>query len=86
MVAVLQYRGTSRIRNRLLLGPYRRPLLRALRWSYGGGISYGPGTPVIQIGLDFAPCLPRLLPGSKRLFEIFDEAIFEAVLTKLILF
>ena len=28
-----QYRGTSRIRNCLLLGPYSRPMPRALRWS-----------------------------------------------------
>ena len=27
------YRGTSLIRKRLLLGPYSRPLPRALRWS-----------------------------------------------------
>ncbi|KAJ1486119.1 hypothetical protein T484DRAFT_2358500 [Baffinella frigidus] len=27
------YRGTSLIRNRLPLGPYSRPMPRALRWS-----------------------------------------------------
>jgi len=31
------YRGTSLIRNCLLLGPYSGTMLRALRWSYGGG-------------------------------------------------
>ena len=30
------YRGTSLIRNVLLLAPYSRPMPRALRWSYGG--------------------------------------------------
>ena len=29
------YRGTSLIRNCLLIGPYSRPLRRALRWSQG---------------------------------------------------
>jgi hypothetical protein len=31
------YRGTSRIRKCLLLGPFSRPVPRALRWSWGGG-------------------------------------------------
>jgi hypothetical protein len=31
------YRGTSLIRNCLLLGPYIRPIPRGLWWSYGGG-------------------------------------------------
>jgi hypothetical protein len=31
------YRGTSLIRNNLPLGPYSRPMPRALRWSAGGG-------------------------------------------------
>jgi len=30
-------RGTSLIINVLRLGPYSRPMPRALRWSYGGG-------------------------------------------------
>jgi hypothetical protein len=34
---VPEYRGTSLIRNRTLLGPYRRPLPRVLGESYGGG-------------------------------------------------
>jgi len=29
----LEYRGTSLIRNQLLIGPYSRPVRRALRWS-----------------------------------------------------
>jgi len=33
----LSYRGTLLIRNCLLLGPYSRPMLRALRKSWGGG-------------------------------------------------
>jgi len=36
--AVLEQRmGTSLIRKRLLLGPYSRPVPRALWWSWGGG-------------------------------------------------
>jgi len=31
------YRGTSLVRNRHLLGPYSRPMARALWWSQGGG-------------------------------------------------
>ena len=31
------YRGTSIIRNCLLVGPYSRTMPRALRWSLGGG-------------------------------------------------
>ena len=31
------YRGTSLIRNCLLLGPYSRPMPRAQRKSWGGG-------------------------------------------------
>ena len=31
------YRGTSLIRNALLLGPYSRTVFRVLWWSYGGG-------------------------------------------------
>jgi len=33
----MSYMGTSLIRNRLPLGPYSRPLPRALWWSRGGG-------------------------------------------------
>jgi len=41
------YRGTSLIRKLPPLGPYRSPMPRALRWSYGGGaVSYERGTPV----------------------------------------
>ena len=32
----LPYRGTSLIRNCLLLGPYSKPMPRALRKSWGG--------------------------------------------------
>ena len=32
------YRGTSLIRKRLPLGPYSRPIPRALWWSMGGGL------------------------------------------------
>jgi len=32
-----RYRGTSLIRKRTLLGPYRRPMHRVLGWSQGGG-------------------------------------------------
>ena len=32
------YRGTSLIRNRRSIGPYSRPIPRALGWSYGVGI------------------------------------------------
>ena len=31
------YRGTSLLRNRLLVGPYSGPMRRALCWSFGGG-------------------------------------------------
>jgi len=34
---VIQYRGTSLIRNCLILGPYSRTMPMALRWSWGGG-------------------------------------------------
>ena len=37
MSKVPLYRDTSLIRNRLSLGPYSRPMPRALWWSYGGG-------------------------------------------------
>ena len=41
------YRGTSLIRIRLPLGPYRRPMPRVLGGGYGGwAFSYGRGTPV----------------------------------------
>ena len=33
----IEYRGTSPTRKRTLLGPYRRPILRFLRGSQGGG-------------------------------------------------
>ena len=32
-----RYRGTSIIKKRLPVGPYRCPMPRALWWSYGGG-------------------------------------------------
>jgi len=32
------YRGTSLVRNNPTLGPYRKPMSRALWWSYGGGL------------------------------------------------
>ena len=35
--AVLDYRGTSLIRNSLPIGPYSRSVPRALRWSLAGG-------------------------------------------------
>ena len=31
------YRGTSLVRKRTTLGPYRRPMARVRRGSYGGG-------------------------------------------------
>ena len=34
---ITSHRGTSLIRNVLLLGPYNEPMPRALRWAYGGG-------------------------------------------------
>ena len=34
--ALATYRGTSRIRNRVLIGPYSRTMPKALRWYYGG--------------------------------------------------
>ena len=40
------YRGTSLIRIRNLLGPYRRTMSRALLWSWGMDFSYERGTPV----------------------------------------
>ena len=41
------YRGTSLIRKRTPLGPYRRPVPRVLGESWGGGaFSYERGTPV----------------------------------------
>ena len=36
-LVVLRYRGTSLIRKRLPLGPYRRPTPRVLWGSQGGG-------------------------------------------------
>jgi len=42
------YRGTSLIRNRLLLGPYSRTMPRVIQWTYGGGaVSYQRGTPEV---------------------------------------
>ena len=41
------YRGTSRIRKRTPLEPYRRPMPRVIGGSYGSwAVSYGRGTPV----------------------------------------
>ena len=41
------YRGTSLITNRLLLGPYSSPVRRGIGWSKGGGaVSYERGNPV----------------------------------------
>ena len=43
----LPYRGTSLIRKRIPLGPYRRPMSRVLKGVLGGfAFSYGRGTPV----------------------------------------
>ena len=36
--AQYEYRGTSLIRNRALLGPYSRTMSRALRWHWGDGL------------------------------------------------
>ena len=45
--AINQYRGSSLIRKLHPLGPYSRPMPRALSWSLGGGaLSYEGGTPV----------------------------------------
>ena len=44
------YRATSLTRKRLPLGPYSRPMPRALRWSFGGAVSYERGTPVTGAG------------------------------------
>jgi len=40
-VHLFPYRGTSLIGNRILLGPYRRPIPRVLGWafSYGRGVT-----------------------------------------------
>ena len=46
LILVPWCRGTSLIRNRLLLGPYSRAMPRDPWWPYGGGGSYGRGTPV----------------------------------------
>jgi len=37
MFPSLSYRGTSLVRKRTPLGPYRRPMPRVLGWSSGGG-------------------------------------------------
>ena len=52
------YRGSSLIRNNLLLGPYRRPMPRVLGGSYGGRIFLMSEVPLL--------CLPlrRLLGGG----------------------
>ena len=45
-----RYRGTSLMKKRPPLGPYRRAMPRALWWSYGGGVlSDERGTPVHTI-------------------------------------
>ena len=46
-VFLIQYRGTSLIRNSSVLGPYSRAVSRALWWPVGRGRgSYERGTPV----------------------------------------
>ena len=44
----IAYRGTSLMRHRRSLGPYRSPVSRGPEWSQGGGgaVCYGRGTPV----------------------------------------
>ena len=44
--AMFDYRGTSLTRKRTPIGSYRKPMLRALWCSEGGGVSYERGTPV----------------------------------------
>ena len=41
-----RYMGTSLMKESAPLGPYSRPMLKALWWSWGGAFSYEPGTHV----------------------------------------
>ena len=53
----LGYRGISLMEKCPTLGPYNRPVLRALWWSFGGkgGASYEPG---VYVGFPNAPSPP----------------------------
>ena len=66
-----RYRGTSLIRNRLPLGPYSKPMSRALRWSQRAGgyleLSQSRGTSLIRNRLPLGPYsrhMPRVPGGS----------------------
>jgi len=52
LVMTVTYRGTSLIRKRVLLGPYRRPTPGALWWSWGGGRFFMSEVPLYTLYMD----------------------------------
>ena len=53
----ISYRGASLIRNRPPLGPYSRPMPRALCWSWGGWLFLMSEVPPVAGTGDFGPKL-----------------------------
>ena len=76
-VSFLPYRGTSLTRNSTLVGPYSRPMPRALWWSKGGGVVfYERGTPVVRAHYELH--LPSHLVSERNKVaaqEVFGDAV-----------
>ena len=62
MSEVPLYRVTSLIRHRVVIGPFSRTLLRALRWFYGGPKGRG-----LFLMSDFFPYTLRLTAFQPRI-------------------
>ena len=89
LVQALPYRGTSFIRNDLLLGPYSRTIPRVLWWSLGGGaVLYERGPPVGLEDLRGSSLTPRplrygratdstLIPGPGALATMLEDQAAE---------
>ena len=56
---VMVYRGTSLIRKRLSLGPYSRPMPRALWWSEEGGLLLMSEVPLLVFPVLARPALRK---------------------------
>ena len=57
------YRGTSLTRKRSPLGPYRRPMPRALRWSWQGGLFLMSEVPLYCMCMRSANCKAHHFPA-----------------------
>jgi len=67
-------RGTSLIRNCLLLETYGRPMPRALWWSLRWTFYYERGTPVLRTHVSHpGDVSPRAVPDGRQ--RVFDEVL-----------